>query len=183
MPSCRQAQSRECAGRCAKSIILPSNSLLKKRSKPVGPFSGYRKCRTRCCRRSIVPGAPSLRFEAWAPRTMAAGTGLQAPLRLRGSPGHGGGRMNMGSRSVVPTLRQAQGRLLPHKTRKSGAASAVVSQRWPAPHVRKCRERRMFTNFLSSKTLGNVRSVPAFPPTGRPYAEKGWAIRSRPNLR
>ena len=36
----------------------------------------------------------------------------------------------MESRSVVPTLRQAQGRLLPHKTRKSGVASAMVNQRW-----------------------------------------------------
>jgi len=46
--------------------------------------------------------------------------------------------MSMESRSVVPTLRQAQGRLLPqaqgrllpHKTRKSGAASAVGNQGW-----------------------------------------------------
>jgi hypothetical protein len=32
----------------------------------------------------------------------------------------------------------------------------------------------MFTNFLSSKTLGIVPPVPAVP-QGRPYAEKGWA--------
>ncbi len=39
-----------------------------------------------------------------------------APLRVRGWPGRGGGRTNMESRSAVPTL--------PHKSRKSGAASA-----------------------------------------------------------
>jgi hypothetical protein len=32
----------------------------------------------------------------------------------------------------------------------------------------------MCANFLSSKTLGIVSPVPAFP-QGRPYAEKGWA--------
>jgi hypothetical protein len=36
-------------------------------------------------------------FEALATRRMAAGTRLRAPLHLRGSPGHGGGRMNMES--------------------------------------------------------------------------------------
>src|ERR1700685_3315790 len=35
-------------------------------------------------------------FQAWAPRTMAAGARLQAPLRLRESTGHGGGRIKCG---------------------------------------------------------------------------------------